>query len=123
MERIEDGSEISTRRLAAEVGFSQFLVHRRIKEQGLHPYHIQNRLNVVQYLQFLNNVLKDQLDVEVLLGERVCMWYLLDGAPPHFDKPVAQWLNNHIPNQWVGRNGPVAWSPRSPDLNPCDFCL
>ena len=42
MERIEDGSEISTRRLAAEVRFSQFLVHRRIKEQGLHPYHVQN---------------------------------------------------------------------------------
>ena len=23
--------------------------------------------------------------------------------------------------QWIGRGGPVAWPPRSPDLNPLDF--
>ena len=33
--------DISTRRLAAEVGVSQFVVHRTLKEQGLHPYHVQ----------------------------------------------------------------------------------
>mgnify|MGYP005986643663 CR=1 FL=1 len=24
---------------------------------------------------------------------------------------------------WVSRNDPVAWPPRSPNLNPCDFYL
>ena len=75
------------------------------------------------YLEFLNNVLEEHLDVKVPLGERVLMWYLNDGAPPHFDRPVTEWLNNHFPNHWVGRNGPVVWSPRSSDLNQCDFCL
>ena len=66
------------------------------------------RLNAAQYREFLNNVLEEQLDVEVPLGERVRMWYLHDGAPPHFAKPVTEWLNNHFLNHWVGRNGPVA---------------
>ncbi|GBN20883.1 hypothetical protein AVEN_5412-1 [Araneus ventricosus] len=26
-----------------------------------------------------------------------------------------------MPARWVGRGGPVAWPPRSPDLNPLDF--
>ena len=34
-----------------------------------------------------------------------------------------EWLNNHFPLQWVGRNGPVACPLCSPDLNLCDFCL
>ena len=34
-------TSVGTSRLAAEVGVSQFLVHRTLKEQGLHPYHVQ----------------------------------------------------------------------------------
>ena len=71
----------------------------------------------------LNNMLEEQLDVEVPLGERVAIWYLHDGAPPHFARPVTKWLNNHFPSQLVGGNGPIAWPSRSPDLSPCDFCL
>ncbi|KAJ3651884.1 hypothetical protein Zmor_017888 [Zophobas morio] len=32
---------ISTRRLAAEVEVSEFVVHRTLKKQGLHPHHVQ----------------------------------------------------------------------------------
>ena len=28
-------------------------------------------------------------------------------APPHFARSVTDWLNNHFPNQWVGRNESV----------------
>ena len=41
LERVEEEPDISTRRLAAEVGVSQFVVHRTLKEQGLHLYHVQ----------------------------------------------------------------------------------
>ncbi|KAJ4427495.1 hypothetical protein ANN_25143 [Periplaneta americana] len=27
------------------------------------------------------------------------------------------------PNRWIGRGGPIAWPPRSPDFNPIDFYL
>ena len=42
LERVEEEPDISTRRLAAEIGVSQFVVHHILKEQGLHPHHAQN---------------------------------------------------------------------------------
>ena len=45
-----------------------------------------------------------------------------DGAPPHFSRITRQYLNDHS-GKWVGRNGAVAWPPRSPDLNPIDLYL
>ncbi|KAJ4440508.1 hypothetical protein ANN_08649 [Periplaneta americana] len=27
------------------------------------------------------------------------------------------------PDRWIGRGGPIAWPPRSPELNPLDFYL
>ena len=33
--------DIRTRQLAAEVGVSQFVLHRTLKEEGLHPFHVQ----------------------------------------------------------------------------------
>jgi hypothetical protein len=51
------------------------------------------------------------------------MWYLHDGAPCHFAQVVQNWLNENFSGRWIGRNGPVAWPARSPDLNPCDFFL
>jgi len=32
-------------------------------------------------------------------------------------------LNESFPNPWLGRGGPVAWPPRSPDLTPLDYYL
>ena len=62
------------------------------------PYVLPNRLNAAQYLECLNNVLEEQLDVEGPLDEPVRMWYLHDRAPPHFARSVTEWLNNHFPN-------------------------
>lgn len=36
---------------------------------------------------------------------------------------VRNWLNEVFPNRWIGRFGPIAWPPRSPDLTPLDFFL
>ena len=46
-----------------------------------------------------------------------------DGAPPHFSRIARQYLNDHFPGKWIGRNGPVEWPPRSLDLNTIDFYL
>jgi hypothetical protein len=29
----------------------------------------------------------------------------------------------HFPGRWVGRDGPIPWPPRSPDITPLDFFL
>jgi hypothetical protein len=44
-----------------------------------------------------------------------------DSAPPHFHKDVTTFLDETFPGRWVGRGGPTAWPPRSPDLTPLDF--
>jgi hypothetical protein len=51
------------------------------------------------------------------------MWFVHDGAPPHFLLIVTQHLNQTFGEQWIGRGGPVNWPARSPDLNPSDFWL
>ena len=47
--------------------------------------------------------------------------YQQDGAPPHFSRTARSLLDEHLPNRWIGRQGPVQWPPRSPDLTVCDF--
>ena len=46
-----------------------------------------------------------------------------DGAPPHWSLNVRQFLDEKFPGRWVGRDGPIPWPPRSPDLTPLDFFL
>jgi hypothetical protein len=38
-------------------------------------------------------------------------------------RAVPDVLSNTYHNRWIGRGGPTAWPPRSPDLNPLDFYL
>jgi hypothetical protein len=49
------------------------------------------------------------------------MWYMHDGALAHFSCAVWDVLNNTYHDRWIGRGGPIAWPPSSPDLNPLDF--
>jgi hypothetical protein len=51
------------------------------------------------------------------------MWLQHDGAPPHFDKAVTEFLNEDYEGRWIGRGGTVAWSSQSPDLNLLHFFL
>ena len=44
-----------------------------------------------------------------------------DGAPPHWGLEVRHFLNEQFPNRWIGRDGPIHWAARSPDLTPLDF--
>lgn len=51
------------------------------------------------------------------------MYFQQDGAPAHYKDFVRVALNNKFEQRWIGRGGPIAWPPRSPDLTPCDFFL
>lgn len=88
------------------------------------PALFPNRLNGERYLEFLQNTLTDLLD-DLPLHLRANMWYMHDGAPPHFSRDVRMYLSAAYPNRWMGRgeDAPVNWPVRSPDLNPCDYFL
>lgn len=86
------------------------------------PFVLPARLNGQLYLEFLQNdfhYLVEHLPLET----RRNMYYMHDGAPPHFSVAVREHLNTVYPNRWIGRGGPIAWPPRSPDLTPLDFYL
>ncbi|KAJ8949642.1 hypothetical protein NQ318_010058 [Aromia moschata] len=59
------------------------------------------------------------------LNLRNQMYFMHDGAPPHFARIVREYLNEQFPGRWIGRgnDAPISWPLRSPDLNPCDFFI
>lgn len=51
------------------------------------------------------------------------MYFQQDGCPAHFAREVKAWLDLKFGQKWIGRNGPVLWPPRSPDLTLADMYL
>lgn len=86
------------------------------------PYLLPPRLTGPIYLNFLEEILPELLE-DVPLDIRQQMWLQHDGAPAHFSVAVRAHLNETFGGRWIGRGGPVAWPPRSPDLTPLDFFL
>ena len=90
------------------------------------PVRLPERLTEPTYREFLErlkrNILPDVLD-DVPLQLRVGMWFMHDGAAPHFSRMARHYLKDHFPGKWIGRNGPVAWPPCPSDLNPLGFYL
>lgn len=86
------------------------------------PYFFEGTLNAQRYLELLQNELPDLLDA-IPLAIRNIMWFQQDGAPAHTSREVTNYLNIVFPNRWIGKFGPVAWPPRSPDLTPLDYFL
>jgi hypothetical protein len=56
----------------------------------------------------MRDILPDVLN-DVPLQLRVAIWFMHDGAPPHFSRIARHYLNDHFPGKWIGRNGPVVW--------------
>jgi len=73
---------------------------------------LPERLTGPTYREFLErltrDILPDVLD-DVPLQLPVGMWFMHDGAPPHFSRIARQCLNDHFPGKWIWRNVPVAW--------------
>jgi len=51
-----------------------------------------------------------------------------DGAPSHWHRDVRRFLNESLPQRWIGCDGKEdlalqLWPPRSPDLTPWEFFL
>jgi len=72
-------------------------------------------------LEMLTNWFIPQLAVE-----RHDYLFQQDGAPPHWHLAVHTFLNEHLPNRWIGRAGQndqvfCKWPLKSLDLTICDF--
>ena len=51
------------------------------------------------------------------------LWFQQDGAPPHYAVVARATLDAMFGDNWIGRAGPIAWPPHSPDLTLMDFFL
>lgn len=94
-----------------------------VNKEFVGPYELPSRLNAGVYLHFLQNVLPNVLRRDVTSNIQQRMWLQHDGATCHFARSVREHLNEAFPGRWIGRGGPIAWPPRSPDLNPIDFFI
>jgi len=84
------------------------------------PFVFDNILTGNAYEVFLRNEIPGLLE-NIPLLIRSQMYFQHDGAPPHYTRNVRNYLNESFPNRWLGRDGPVAWPPWSPDLTPVDY--
>lgn len=94
------------------------------KKKVYGPFFFEGNVNGDVYLQMLQNWLIDQL----IENEDESFIFQQDGAPPHWKLTVRAYLNEVLPERWIGRGSAeddllLKWPPRSPDLSPCDFFL
>jgi hypothetical protein len=66
---------------------------------------------ISSYMNDLPKLLED-----VPLAVRTRMWYMYDVPTAHFSRAVRDVPSNTYHNLGIGRGGPTAWPPRSPDL-------
>jgi hypothetical protein len=92
-----------------------------ISSHGVYgPHFFDGPVNGARYLDLLQNFFWAGLRRMPGMEHFV---FMQDGAPAHWTLDVRAWLDNHFPQRWIGRGGPIPWPPRSPDLTPCDFFL
>ena len=86
------------------------------------PFILPGTLTGALYCDFLTDDLNVLLE-EVPLNLNQRMWFMHDGAPPHFALAATAILHQRFPNKWIGPQGPIQWPARSPDLDQLDFYL
>ena len=86
----------------------------------LGPHVLHGRLTGESYLHFLQNILPCLLE-DVPLATRRAIWFMHDGAPPHNYHIAHDHLNRTFHGRLIANSGPIAWPPRSPDLNQLIF--
>jgi hypothetical protein len=81
-------------------------------------FFIENTITANVYLDMLMN-----FEVPQLEDLQPHVIFQQDVAPPHLGLCVSDFLNEQFPDRWTGRDGPIPWPPRSPDITPLDFFL
>lgn len=89
------------------------------KGQLFGPYFFDGNVTSEKYQHMLESFFLPQLSQH----QKDTMFFQQDGAPPHWGLRVRGFLNAKFPDRWIGRDGPIHWAARSPDLTPLDFFL
>ena len=79
------------------------------------PYLLPPHLTGHTYFIFMQDVLGKLLE-DLDIHRR--LWFQHGDSPPHFEGAICDHLNRCFGHSWIGRSGPIAWPPRSPDFTP-----
>ncbi|XP_076667502.1 uncharacterized protein LOC143368553 [Andrena cerasifolii] len=115
-----DENPLALRTRAAQVRWSINVWAGICGEYIVGPYMLPDRMDGPAYKVFLEHVLPDLMN-HIPNEIRRNMFYQQDGAGPHYATIARDYLNQTFQDRWIGRGGPVAWPPRSPDMTPLDF--
>jgi hypothetical protein len=86
------------------------------------PHLLPYRLTGQNYKFFLGNNMPEYLaDVPLIIRQE--LHFMHDGVPAHLSLVARKYLNRKFTGWWMGRGGPIAWPPHSPQINPLDFYL
>jgi hypothetical protein len=86
------------------------------------PHVLPNKLAGRNYKDFFGQQQQPDFMANVPLIIYEELHFTDDGVPAHFILVIRGYLNQKFVAGWgIGRGGAIAWSPRSPDLNPLDF--
>lgn len=89
------------------------------------PYFFKNAagecvtVNGERYRAMITNFLVPEIQARGL-GD---IWFQQDGATCHTAALTMDLLRQHFDDNFISRNGPVNWPPRSCDITPLDFFL
>jgi hypothetical protein len=89
------------------------------RHEVIGPFFFQEKtVNSTNYLDML-----ELFAVSQVAHLQPNVFFQQGGAPPHWGLTVRKYLNKTFPNRWIGRgrDGPIPWPPRSPDITPLDF--
>jgi hypothetical protein len=92
------------------------------RDRIIGPVFFEENVTGESYITLLRTKVTEALE-DLTGNERRRVWFLHDGAGPHYAVAVREELHAMFRNQWIGRGGPVHWPARSPDLTPLDFSL
>ena len=90
------------------------------KDMIIGPYFFEGTVTAKSYKTMLESFFIPELKKRRKLNSTT---FQQDGAPPHWGLEVRAFLNANFPGRWIGRDGPILWAARSPDLTPLDFYL
>ena len=76
-----------------------------------------------RYCEMLERFLRPKVTQLLADHEPDGVWFQQDGATSHTSRHSLGILQDMFPSHVISRRGDIGWSPRSLDLNPCDFFL
>ena len=120
LHRCSDENLHATRLHAAQRNFSVNVWTSIVGDCLLLPYILPERMIGSTYITFLQEVLPGMLNNFPMPIRRRIQFHH-DGAPAHLSTDIRAHLQATSPGDWIGRGGPIAWPPLSPNLSPVIF--